>query len=162
MIPILYGFRDRDREVKSGAFDCPNCRKRRFCKHRKIESWLAIFFVPVCPWKIVAEYAKCDDCHRSFEKPALREFLPKGGVLRSDLRGELYAGAPIESALARLTQSGIDAETARVVVDEIAGGVRNACPGCRLSYLENVTTCRECGDALATGAKKTAATTDLE
>ena len=65
---ILYGFRDRDLLVKSGSFECPNCRKQRFCKHRKIESWLTVFFIPLCPWELRAEYCQCDDCRRSFEE----------------------------------------------------------------------------------------------
>jgi hypothetical protein len=152
---ILYGFWDRDLVVKSGAFDCPNCRKRTFCKRRKIESWLTVFFIPVCPWKIRAEYVQCDACRRSFEKDTLQPFLPAGGHLRSDMRAELESGAPIEPVMERLIRSGIDPETAGGVISEIAGGSRSLCPPCGLSYLEGVTACRNCGgDTVKASEKK--------
>jgi hypothetical protein len=44
---VFYGFVARDRAGKSGAFACPNCFKNRSRKHRNIESWLSLFFVPV-------------------------------------------------------------------------------------------------------------------
>src|SRR5690349_15599237 len=142
---IIYGFRDRDIVVKSGAFDCPNCRTRRYCKHRRIESWLTAFFIPICRWKARAEYRQCDDCRRSFKGPNLLPFLPTGGYLRSDMRAELESGTPIEPVIERLLASGIDLETASAVINEIAGASRNLCPPCGLSYLEGVATCRKCG-----------------
>lgn len=77
---IIYGFRDRDIVVKSGKFDCPSCHKRKFCKHRKIESWLTVFLIPICPWKVRAEYCQCDDCRRSFEKPTFRRFSQPAAI----------------------------------------------------------------------------------
>jgi hypothetical protein len=152
---ILYGFTDRDTVVKSGTFDCPNCQKRRFCKHRKIESWLTVFFVPIYRWKLLAEYCQCDDCRLSFEKPSFQPFHPAGGYLKSDMRAELESGAPIEPVIERLLRSGIDAETAGGVISEIAGGSRNLCPPCGLSYLESITTCRKCGgDTVKASEKK--------
>jgi hypothetical protein len=152
---IIYGFRDRDIVVKSGAFDCPNCQKRKFCKHRKVETWLTVFLIPICPREIRAEYCQCDDCRRSFEKPTSRPFLPAGGYLRSDMRAELESGAPIEAVIERLLGSGIDAETAGGVIGEIAGGARNLCPPCGLSYLESVKACRNCGgDTVKASEKK--------
>jgi zinc-ribbon family len=152
---IIYGFRDRDIFVKSGAFDCPNCQKRRFCKHRKIESWLTVFFIPICPRKVQAEYCQCDDCRRSFEESTFLPFLPTGGYLRNDMRAELKSGAPIEPVIERLLESGIDLETASGVISEIAGESRNLCPPCGLSYLESTTTCRSCGgDTVKASGKK--------
>lgn len=151
---ILYGFRDRDIVVKSGSFDCPNCQKRRFCKHRKIESWLTVFLIPICPWELQVEYCQCDDCRRSFEKPAFRPFLPAGGYLRSDMRAELESGAPIEPVIERLLKSGIDAETVGGVISDIAGESRNLCPPCGLSYMESVSTCRSCGGGTVKASEK--------
>lgn len=151
---ILYGFRDRDLEMKSGSFDCPNCGKRRYCKQRKIESWLDLFFIPVCPWKIQTEYFQCDDCRQSFEKPTLRRFLPAGGLLRSDLKAELRSGSPIEAIAERLVQSGIDPEMAAEVIHEIAGEIRSRCPPCDLTYVEGISTCKLCGGSPVKSAKK--------
>jgi hypothetical protein len=151
---IIYGFGDRDIVVKSGAFDCPNCQKRRFCKHRKIESWLTIFFIPVCPWKIRAEYRQCDACRLSFEELTLVPFFPAGGYLLSDMRAELESGAPIEPVVERLLELGIDPETASGVISEIAGESRNLCPPCGLSYLERITTCRSCGGDTVKASEK--------
>lgn len=142
---ILYGFRDRDLLVKSGSFECPNCRKRRFCKQRKIESWLTVFFIPLCRWELRAEYCQCDHCRRSFEESTFLPFLPAGGHLRSDMRAELLSGAPIEPVMERLMETGIDPETVGGVISEIAGDSRTLCPTCGLSYLESITTCRNCG-----------------
>jgi hypothetical protein len=75
---ILYGFRDRDLLVKSGSFECPNCRMQRFCKYRKIESWLTVFFLPFFSWELQAEYCQCDDRRRSFEESTLLPFFPGG------------------------------------------------------------------------------------
>jgi hypothetical protein len=132
---IIYGFRERDILVKSGAFDCPNCHTRKFCKHRKIESWLAVFFIPICPWKVWAEYGQCGECRRSFEESTFVPFLPTGGYLRSDMRAELESGAPIEPVIERLVEAGIDLETASGGIGEIAGESRNLCPPCGLSRL---------------------------
>jgi hypothetical protein len=127
---------------------------QRFCKHRKIESWLTAFFIPLFPWELQAEYCQCDDCRRSFEESTLLPFLPAGGHLRSDMRAELQSGAPIEPVMERLMGSGIDPETLSGVISEIAGDSRNLCSTCGLSYLESITTCRNCGGTLKASKKK--------
>jgi ribosomal protein L37AE/L43A len=154
MIWILCGFRARDILVKSGVFDCPNCKKRRYCKHRKIQTWLTVFLVPVCPGDVEAEYWQCDDCRRSFRKPYGTPFFPAGGMLRSDIMAELSSGSPIELTIKRLVESGVNLETAAGIVAEMAGDLRSICPQCGLSFLEGIGTCRQCGENTVKGQWK--------
>ena len=149
MIVILYGFRDRDIEVKSGAFDCPNCGRRKYGKRRKIESWMTIFLVPVCPWKIRTEYWRCDDCRRCFEKEGLVPFWPSGGYRRSDIQADLRSGLPIEMVACLLQETGVDEATSRSVIGEIAGDDRQGCEICALTYVSGVKVCKKCGVRLA-------------
>jgi zinc-ribbon family len=151
---IFYSFRNRDVVVTAGAFDCPNCKRRKYCKHRKIESWLSVFGIPLFPWELLAEYCQCDDCRRSFEAETLQPFLPAGGYLRTDVRAELESGAPIEPVIERLMNSGIDAMTVFGVINEVGGDSRNLCTQCGLSYLTSVATCRNCGRATVKASEK--------
>ncbi len=155
MYIIIYGFRNRDIVVKSGTFECPNCHKRAYCKHRKIEKWLTVFLIPIYPWEIEAEYCQCDDCRMSFTETTSQPFLPAGGYLRSDIQAELLSGAPIEPVIERLIDSGVDPETASRVISEIAGESRSLCRACGLSFMQNVSTCWNCrGDTVKASEKK--------
>jgi hypothetical protein len=53
-----------------------------------------------------------------------------------------------------LMGSGIDPETVSRVISEIAGDSRNLCSTSGLSYLESITTCRNCGGTLKASEKK--------
>jgi len=97
---------------------------------------------------VLAEYVKCDTCRHSFGLPSLRPFLPKGGCLPSDLRAELLAGASIEAVEERLIGSGVDPESARHAVNEIAGDGRQICPPCGLTFLGEASVCPACGGSL--------------
>jgi hypothetical protein len=125
-----------------------------YCTRRKIESWFSLFFLPLFPREVLAEYLKCDVCRHSFELPALRPFLPSGGYLPSDLRAELLAGAPIEAVEGRLIASGVDRESARLAIDALAGDRRRGRPPCGLTFLEGVPACQVCGRQLAKGKNK--------
>lgn len=146
-LALRLAFRERDPEIKSGSFDCPNCGKPTYCTHRELQEWRPVF-PPIRPAEPLTVYTRCDDCRRSYFSGTAIPFFPAGGPLRSDMKAELRAGGPIEGIRSLLASGGVDAATTDAVVDELVGKIRNLCPTCSLTYLPTVSSCKRCGSPL--------------
>jgi hypothetical protein len=75
---IIYGHRQREREVAEGEFSCPRCQARRPYKHKRLVRYLTLFFIPTIPLGSLGEKVECQVCFNAFPPPDI--FRPVEGT----------------------------------------------------------------------------------
>lgn len=68
---IIFGLRVRYRITGSSAFFCPNCGGDREARHGSARRWFTLFFIPVIPLNVVAEFVQCGTCQHRYEPSVL-------------------------------------------------------------------------------------------
>ncbi len=59
---IVYGYKGRETEIGKGQFFCPNCKKIRQYRKIRISRYFTLFYIPLFPYKTLAEYIECGGC----------------------------------------------------------------------------------------------------
>lgn len=65
---VIFGFRNRWKELAQGTFFCPSCGGDRYYAHRQQRRWFTLFFLPIVPTSVVGETYQCQTCHRTFDE----------------------------------------------------------------------------------------------
>jgi DNA-directed RNA polymerase subunit RPC12/RpoP len=63
---IIYGYRNKNIEGRTGTFACPNCGEQRVFKHIRIVRYFTLFFIQLFPLGKVSEYIQCQTCRKSY------------------------------------------------------------------------------------------------
>lgn len=59
---IVYGYKGKETEVGHGQFFCSICKKIRQYRKIRISRYFTLFFIPLFPYKTLAEYIECQGC----------------------------------------------------------------------------------------------------
>ena len=118
---IIWGSRSREKEISSGQFYCPNCDTLRPYKFKRVGKYFTLYFIPLFETQKLGEYVECQYCHQTFE-PKVLNYKPPSQAERLlvALRVELESGLPLHMARQKLTDLGVDAETAYDLNDSLA------------------------------------------
>lgn len=68
---IIFGLRVRYRITGSSAFFCPHCGGDREAGHGSARRWFTLFFIPVIPLNVVAEFVQCGTCQHRYDPSIL-------------------------------------------------------------------------------------------
>jgi hypothetical protein len=68
---IVYGYKGKQIEVGRGQFFCSNCKKIRQYRKLRISRYFTLFFIPLFPYKTLAEYVECQGCFSGFKLEVL-------------------------------------------------------------------------------------------
>ncbi len=68
---IIYGYRNREKELGTGNFYCTNCGVQRPYRYKKIARYFTLFFIPLFPLGTLSEYVECQVCGRTYKTDVL-------------------------------------------------------------------------------------------
>src|SRR5690348_2244187 len=69
---IIYGYRNRERELGTGNFYCSKCEVQRPYRHKKLVRYFTLFFIPLFPLGTLSEYVECQVCGRAYTTEVLQ------------------------------------------------------------------------------------------
>lgn len=148
---IIYGTRNRERDIGSGQFYCPKCDEERPYVHKRIARYFTLFFIPLFKLSTLGEHVECQVCRRAYKPEILTTPpLPPAERLKAAavVKTELEAGGSLDAAREKLAAEGVDEKTARRIVEIVAGDKRKTCRECGLWYHNSATACSKCGGPL--------------
>jgi hypothetical protein len=109
---VVWGWRTRLKELRSGTFACPSCRVDRAYSFVEARRWFTFFWIPLIPLKRLGQFVKCSNCGSTFTEAVLE--LKTTASLRDDLMvavreaavvvlGARPSAAAVDEALLMLT-----------------------------------------------------------
>ena len=150
---IIFGTRQRSRDLESGEFYCPRCGAQRQYTRKSVRPYFTLYFVPVFPVGQGAELVQCETCGAGFEVSVLEAKPP---VRKRDLAeminavgADLESGRPVEFVIRDLTAAGVDWDAARSMVEPHLGSAYKLCEACGLTYAASINQCAACEGELA-------------
>ncbi len=151
---IIFGTRAKYKTLKTGDFNCPQCRKPRKFEHKQAKNYFALYFIPILPIGDEKEFIECQTCGRTYSLDVLafKPSKPQSDVARvlNTIKTKLDRGFPIEYIVSDLTLEGFDRDVAENMVNVAIGQDRKVCSNCELSYASSVQTCPDCKVELTT------------
>ena len=70
---IIWGSRGRITTIGSGAFHCPRCNSTQPYKHRKLQRYFTLYFIPLFPLDNLGEHIECGLCHSLWKTEVLQQ-----------------------------------------------------------------------------------------
>jgi hypothetical protein len=67
----IIGTRSLTRTHAKGAFHCPGCWAQQTYRHRRVQRFYHLLFVPLIPWGQMGEYVECDACQTTYDLAVL-------------------------------------------------------------------------------------------
>jgi predicted RNA-binding Zn-ribbon protein involved in translation (DUF1610 family) len=146
---IIWGARDREIELTSGQFYCPECDTVRQYKHKRVAQYFTLFFIPLFQIQKLGEFVECQSCRQTYE-PKVLNYKPPSPAERllSTARNDLETGTPVHMVQQKLIANGADQEAAKKITDTATGGNQVKCSKCGFSYLGTINLCANCGNSL--------------
>jgi uncharacterized tellurite resistance protein B-like protein len=71
MLFIIWGWRARTKELRTGTFHCPNEGGDRPFALMEARRWFTLFFLPVIPLAVLGEYVECSTCRATYDPRVL-------------------------------------------------------------------------------------------
>lgn len=68
---IIYGYKGKESEIGKDQFFCPTCKKIRTYRRIRISRYFTLFFIPLFPYKTLAEFIECQGCFSEFKLDVL-------------------------------------------------------------------------------------------
>jgi len=68
---IIYGYRNRESDVATGEFYCSRCQTRRAFKHKRMDRYFTLFFIPLFRLGRLGEYVECQTCFTTYKPDVL-------------------------------------------------------------------------------------------
>lgn len=69
---ILFGTRNITYKKDKGSFYCPHCRETLGYHKKRIRQFFSLFFIPLIPLKLIAEFIECNKCKSTFTLEVLK------------------------------------------------------------------------------------------
>jgi hypothetical protein len=69
---IIYGYRNREKELGTGNFYCSKCEVQRPYRYKKLVRYFTLFFIPLFPLGTLSEYVECQVCGRTYTTEVLQ------------------------------------------------------------------------------------------
>jgi tellurite resistance protein len=95
---IIYGTRGITYQVEKGQFNCPLCHAPRAYGRKRIRRFFTLYFIPLIPLDVAAEFVECAECKGKFDKAVLQydqvqEQRQREAEFRIALRGSMLLTA---------------------------------------------------------------------
>jgi hypothetical protein len=151
---IVWGTSGKKKQLSAGAFYCPVCEDERQYIEWRVAKYFDVFWIPLFMVDYVGEpFIECQTCKETFKTKVL-EYRPPdpGDQFWAWFLGQLQAGMPLHIMRRRLTQDGMEARHAAVLIDAATEDGRTVCPGCAFEYVTSVDQCPNCGANLVVQA----------
>jgi hypothetical protein len=151
---IIWGSRGREIEEDRGRFHCPQCEESQQYKKVRVASYFTLYFIPLFETQHHGHFIECMNCQGKF-KPAVLEYEPPSQAERvvGMIRTDLASGTPVQMARTKLTNAGVEAETAEKLVAAAAGDDLQTCTACNLNFVSSISKCSACGGSLNTDTR---------
>ena len=63
---IIFGTTGIKTTIKEGQFHCPQCHSQKNYRHRKINKFFTLYFIPIIPLGSAGEFVECRSCKGTF------------------------------------------------------------------------------------------------
>lgn len=73
---IIFGTTGLKSTIKTGQFLCPQCATEKSYRHRKINKFFTLYFIPLIPLGSAGEYVECNTCKGTFV-PRVLDYNPQ-------------------------------------------------------------------------------------
>jgi uncharacterized tellurite resistance protein B-like protein len=68
---IIFGTRGITYNNAEGRFHCPRCRSEQGYHQKRVRRFFTLYFIPVIPLDLLAEYIDCDACRSTWDNEVL-------------------------------------------------------------------------------------------
>ena len=68
---IIFGTRSRESVRRTGIFNCPRCGNSKTYKHKNVNRWFTLYFIPVIPMGRIGSYIQCGQCGATYSEAVL-------------------------------------------------------------------------------------------
>lgn len=76
---IIWGSRGRTFTKNRGSFFCPACSGEQSYKHKLVDKWFTLYFLPLFPTEKLGEYVECNACKSTFNLEVI-DYNPEEGA----------------------------------------------------------------------------------
>jgi hypothetical protein len=148
---IFWGTICRRKEVGTGHFYCPNCRRMRPYKRLRLTRCFSVYFIPLFPLADAGEIVECMKCRQEW-KPRVLRLTPSSCDERTmtEIRQQLAQGLSIGEVRAILGRRGMGGAAVEEWIGWAASGKSSVCTHCQRAYPSHRRSCPECGRAMST------------
>src|SRR5262245_20298173 len=110
---IIWGTRGVTTTKRTGSFFCPKCQRDQSYAQKRLRRFFTLYFIPLIPMDLVAEYVQCGACSGQFRMEVLSLDPRKQAQQLSDSMNTVVAGAMIRGAAAAGVRDGQALESLR-------------------------------------------------
>ncbi|WP_020473000.1 zinc-ribbon domain-containing protein [Zavarzinella formosa] len=146
---IIWGSTGREIIRDSGVFNCPECgseenyHKVRYC------TYFTLYFIPLFETEHHATVIKCCACKQTYKLEVLDYKPPtRAELMIHSIRVDLESGTPVQMAVTKLVNGGVERLIAEEIVAAAAGQNQQHCLACDLNFVESIARCSSCGGNL--------------
>lgn len=68
---IIWGSRARQKQIGTGTFYCPKCRRDSTYSHLRVSRYFTLYFIPLFPTQTLGEAVACQTCAGQFNPTIL-------------------------------------------------------------------------------------------
>jgi hypothetical protein len=143
---IIWGSKVREKEIAAGQFNCPNCRTTRAYKHKRVDKYFSLYFIPLFKTQDLGEYVECQVCLQKYKPEVLsyKEPSPAARMMET-VKAELDSGLPMHMARQKLIDAKFYPSDADDIVKAAVGENPVTCPKCGFIYKNTIHSCSNCG-----------------
>ena len=151
---VVFGTKNRYKEISSGSFFCPHCNTNREYKLMQRGQYFSLYFIPVFRIKDLGQVVVCQHCEQAFDPVVLTRKAPVEQNLTArdrlilSIRKELIDGMPVHMMKRKLQGQKIDELTVDQFVKEALAGNVVTCSECGFEYIAGVSRCLNCNSEL--------------
>ncbi|MEA3209107.1 MAG: hypothetical protein QOE70_2164 [Chthoniobacter sp.] len=68
---IIWGSKAKQKQIATGTFYCPQCRKESAYSHLRVSRYFTLYFIPLFPTQTLGEAICCTTCAGEFKTAVL-------------------------------------------------------------------------------------------
>ena len=68
---IIFGTRSMESVRSTGTFNCPRCGRLKPYRHKSVNRWFTLYFIPVIPMGSAGTYVQCGACGATYGEAVL-------------------------------------------------------------------------------------------
>jgi hypothetical protein len=138
------------KEVGTGRFYCPNCRRVRPYKRQRLTRCFSVYFIPLFKVADAGESVECMKCRLEWKPQVLRLTPPsRDERTMTEIRQWLAQGLTIGEVRAILGRRGMGGAAVEESIGWAASGKSSVCTHCQRAYPSHRRSCPECGRGMS-------------
>lgn len=120
---VIWGSREKQELVSEGQFFCPNCKKIRHYRQKRVARYFTLFFIPLVKTKTLGEFVECEVCKDGDEAAILDPGSQQMLKMEAISKYSLQRGAPPDEVKSQLIEAGANPEIAEVIITKSRGTI---------------------------------------